>query len=70
MPKNKNTTDTTTLKYVGPYFIDGFLVGTRIWNPDRMTTTEIEEFKQLVPEAESWWVQYNTKIENDEGSDI
>lgn len=60
MSKGNKNPDPTNLKYIGPSFIKGFLVGPRIWNPDTMSPTEVDEFITLVPEANEWWVKYET----------
>lgn len=66
MSKGKNTTNQTNLRYIGPSFIEGFVVGNRIWNPDRMSATDIEEFQTLIPEAKDWWVKYELKDDKPE----
>jgi hypothetical protein len=60
MPKGKHTTNQTNLKYIGPFYTEGFLVGQKIWNPDKMSASDIDEFITLVPEAADWWVKYES----------
>ena len=54
--------------YIGPFYRKGHILNNKIWNPDRMTDKEIEEFMDANTYAKEWWKEVDNgklKIENE-----
>jgi len=48
-------------KYIGPYFVKGFVDNKGTHNPDKMTDQQISAFIKNHPYAKEWWSEEDAK---------
>jgi hypothetical protein len=49
--------------YIGPYYKKGHILNNKLYNPERMSDKEIEEFMDANEFARKWWKEVEMKNE-------